>query len=305
MTSMLTNRRITAFLVILAAMGTGLAPIASAEAQTATVQTKSGRGYAFLLDDDFGHPARWNPCKPLTYTLYGKAAKQHRQEFNYGIAKASAASGVRFTRVASNPMIRIHVFHRSGNYSNGWVDVEGANSAAGQRQSLRAGRMTLVFGGRTSRLIKRQIVMHEFGHVLGLAHVRSKRELMYPTAGHRKSATYAAGDLAGLRRVGRSAGCLNPPPAPTNVQVTADRIEFGSRFVAITWNAAASGEWPTIGYTIKIANARHVEQDSKTIEGDVTGAEGIWIPPCTGTTMITVQRNSLANSSSSTVPLPC
>jgi len=45
------------------------------------------------------------------------------------------------------------------------------------------------------------ILLHEFGHVLGLAHVSSSAELMYDGPGDRFD--YGRGDLEGLRRLGR------------------------------------------------------------------------------------------------------
>lgn len=44
------------------------------------------------------------------------------------------------------------------------------------------------------------VVLHEFGHVLGLGHVDSRRELMYSSVTDRS--TFGPGDLEGLRIVG-------------------------------------------------------------------------------------------------------
>lgn len=45
------------------------------------------------------------------------------------------------------------------------------------------------------------VLLHEFGHVLGLDHVESRRELMYPSATGRGS--FGPGDLQGLRLLGQ------------------------------------------------------------------------------------------------------
>jgi hypothetical protein len=47
---------------------------------------------------------------------------------------------------------------------------------------------------------------------MGLDHVRANGELMHPAGGG--VAGFGPGDLEGLRRVGRSQGCLTTPPAP-------------------------------------------------------------------------------------------
>jgi hypothetical protein len=52
-----------------------------------------------------------------------------------------------------------------------------------------------------------EVVIHELGHVLGLAHAPSDKQIMYPSITDRV-ARFGAGDLAGLRRVGDVRGCL-------------------------------------------------------------------------------------------------
>ncbi|GAB1693634.1 matrixin family metalloprotease [Krasilnikovia sp. M28-CT-15] len=54
-----------------------------------------------------------------------------------------------------------------------------------------------------------QLLMHEIGHAVGLDHptVADKQEIMSPTMS-RKKAVWGAGDVNGLRGVGRSGGCL-------------------------------------------------------------------------------------------------
>ncbi len=48
------------------------------------------------------------------------------------------------------------------------------------------------------------VVLHELGHLVGLAHVDDPQQLMFPRA-QTKVATYGAGDLAGLAALGRGA----------------------------------------------------------------------------------------------------
>ncbi len=66
--------------------------------------------------------------------------------------------------------------------------------------STRAG-----FGSGTTR---GALLLHEIGHVMGLGHVGTTRELMYPTMLERGSSNYKRGDRTGLAKVGRSLGCI-------------------------------------------------------------------------------------------------
>jgi hypothetical protein len=48
-------------------------------------------------------------------------------------------------------------------------------------------------------------MVHEIAHVIGLAHVPDRNEVMFPVAGMWR---LGDGDLEGLRRLGAASGCL-------------------------------------------------------------------------------------------------
>ena len=66
--------------------------------------------------------------------------------------------------------------------------------------------------GNTTGLIGTwgQVLMHELGHVVGLDHpkISDPAQIMYP-ATTRKPAVWGAGDLVGLRTVGKRSGCFS------------------------------------------------------------------------------------------------
>jgi hypothetical protein len=57
-----------------------------------------------------------------------------------------------------------------------------------------------------------EALLHELGHAVGLQHVSDPKQLMYPTILPRAKAAYGKGDLAGLKKVGRPAGCIKAQP---------------------------------------------------------------------------------------------
>ncbi|HET7487253.1 MAG TPA: matrixin family metalloprotease [Acidimicrobiales bacterium] len=61
-----------------------------------------------------------------------------------------------------------------------------------------------------------RVILHELGHITGLGHVSDPAELMYPeTAQQTGTTAFHDGDLAGLRFLGKDAGCTQTPaPAP-------------------------------------------------------------------------------------------
>lgn len=53
---------------------------------------------------------------------------------------------------------------------------------------------------RNGSVIAREVMLHELGHLVGLAHVKDATQVMYPNT--RPLAHYSAGDKAGLAILG-------------------------------------------------------------------------------------------------------
>lgn len=67
------------------------------------------------------------------------------------------------------------------------------------------------------------MLLHELGHAVGLEHVTNPVQLMNPYLTNRSPAGYGAGDLAGLQKVGRVAGCITlPDTTPVPVDAPTD-----------------------------------------------------------------------------------
>ena len=61
-----------------------------------------------------------------------------------------------------------------------------------------------------------RVILHELAHVVGLGHTKDKGAIMYPETADQtaRPAEFKQPDLAGLRFLGREAGCLTTPPVP-------------------------------------------------------------------------------------------
>ena len=78
-------------------------------------------------------------------------------------------------------------------------------------------------------------MLHEIGHALGLQHVTERQQTMYPVVLADRLAEYHRGDLAGLRTVGRAAGCMptSPPTAAPGALSVAAVLGAGSHTVPV------------------------------------------------------------------------
>jgi hypothetical protein len=68
--------------------------------------------------------------------------------------------------------------------------------------------LTSAFG---AGLTQGNVILHELGHATGLEHVKDTHEQMTPVLTSSAPDGYSTGDLAGLKRIGSSAGCISIP----------------------------------------------------------------------------------------------
>ena len=87
-----------------------------------------------------------------------------------------------------------------------WTGVSGRGFVvlnAAQNSKFRPG-----FGAGSTR---GELLMHEIGHAMGLNHVSSTSQVMYPTILSRTTAAYSTGDRTGLQRLGTANACVATP----------------------------------------------------------------------------------------------
>lgn len=201
-------------------------------------------GFALWGTDRHGRPLRWDACAAIPFLLNPSGAPQHAErDLRTALDLLARASGLDLVLLGSTderPSLERPLVERAG---DGWRwrpvlvawDHPGSTDLplgphdrgvalpvavrAGDREALVTGQVVLNaartdllpgFGDRRDAL--GATLVHEIGHILGLAHVADPDQLMAADPGE-GPIVLGAGDLAGLAAVGAGAGCL-PTPDP-------------------------------------------------------------------------------------------
>ncbi len=202
-----------------------------AERLTAAPNVPAGEGaYRFALTQPGNdRPVGYDPCRTIRVEVNpDQAPAGWRDLVDTAIARTSEATGLRFELVGETAdsdyfQRRQRPFADPPPVLVGWSneqqlealggDVAGLGGSTaiekpgGQRYyttgsiALDAEAFSALDGGRDEeRQVAQAIVDHEFGHLVGLAHVDDQRELMY--AQGVSTVRYGPGDLEGLARLG-------------------------------------------------------------------------------------------------------
>ena len=182
---------------------------------------------------DAVNPVTWSPCRPIHYVVRplnqppsGPAAVAQ------AIASLSAATGLTF--IDDGPTDEVPTGSREpylpDRYGDRWAPVliawatpeevpdfgiDVAGEAGATRVTTPSGDTAYVSGivyldpakyleiaSRSGQAIADSVILHELGHLVGLAHVNDPGQLMWPRGNSSGLTTFQLGDLTGLDQVG-------------------------------------------------------------------------------------------------------
>lgn len=207
-------------------------PDGSAQRRRAIVVPQSTGSYEFLFDDAGAAPVRYDPCRPIPWVLSPEGMPTDAEPLLHAaVDRVSEASGLElvYEGTTAEPadfgraLVQPRYGDRFAPVVIGWStaaqnpDLKGAvtgvggssavNGAYGDQRYLHAGviildsqDMSTLMVGAGGQALAQAIVMHEWGHVLGLAHVSDAGELM--NASNTALTSWGPGDLEGLALAG-------------------------------------------------------------------------------------------------------
>lgn len=195
--------------------------------------------YRFMARQTDGRtPVAYDPCRPIHYVIRAQGEPAGgNQIITDAIVRVSLATGLRFVfdGATSETPSRPRPSYQADRYGDRWAPVlfswvtpnenpdfsadvtgEGGSSSVSppNRASayvsggveLDTGKITRLLRGPKGDQVVRAVVLHELGHLVGLGHVTSASQLMYPQI-QPGVTDFGAGDLTGLAALGRGA-CL-------------------------------------------------------------------------------------------------
>jgi hypothetical protein len=200
--------------------------------------------YRFINRSVTGAPVRWDPCGTITYAVNSGSLPPGsvRPDLQEAIRRITAATGIRFESVGTTRetffsaynRMRYHGVIRKAELIVIWLDHEGYLRVLRRLQDPRPslafakpmaglyanrdqyfGGIIVIDADTTSvpgfgfRYARGLVLLHELGHIMGLAHVRDRDQLLYsgPNPNLRLRG-FGVGDREGLRQLGEEAGCF-------------------------------------------------------------------------------------------------
>lgn len=140
---------------------------------------------------------RWNPCRTITWTIDPSGNTKNWPTDNHprAVARMGQATGLTFAEVPFGQPADITFKWRPINYQNS-IGYGSSQNVGGWKGN----GVVIIDPDRTHAYYG--LLLHELGHVIGIDHVASRREIM----GNTRLPDFGPGDLRGLAIVGKQEG---------------------------------------------------------------------------------------------------
>jgi hypothetical protein len=205
------------------------------------------RDFAFLDPPAVdGEVDRWDPCRPIHYVVDVQAGPTGSlQDIEKAVAEVAGITHMTFvydgttTEVPSDKRKDVRKVHGKWRFSPVLIAVVPSllyNGDGGDGDTTAFTQPSIYTSDTdgSSEIVSAQIVidngalsdggfddpdalgptlLHELGHLVGLDHVDAHGEVMQPDGGG--VVDYGSGDVAGLRYLGRTHGCIVDPMRPS------------------------------------------------------------------------------------------
>lgn len=224
-----------------------VARIGTARSVAARASTSAGYKLTYANVSGRRTLIRWNPCRTITFRINPAGAPRGAvADVRTAFTVAGRATGNTFAYRGGTSWVptRANTLGRSVRQPADIVVAWAAPGRAPGRSDLLPGGKVLGMGGvryswgTTSKGARRPaqvdagfvvldatktrwyrpgfgkglhaggLYLHELGHALALNHVSARGQAMYPSLSASQPAYYGSGDAAGLRSIGRQAGCV-------------------------------------------------------------------------------------------------
>ena len=282
-------------------------------------------GFRYLDRNEAGVPGRWNPCVTHTWSAK-KLMPRDKRLFTWVFRQVKKYTGVRFVYSRGRGDVVVDPDYRPG-AGQSWSGYAGPewswsgyqpNDADHPNHVYSRGHVSVSFYPRgTAREAVRYLFLHEVGHLVGLAHVNSRGEVMFHGPIYRDRgifSRYQPGDIRGLRAVGARYGCLNLPPAATDIQASWQEVDDSYRdengnvelrlTLAVSWRQTVDATAPVWGAQVDYGDPNDPFAGSgASVDG--AGTEGSFgFFGCVEGALITVAATNANGTTTTTVPAP-
>jgi hypothetical protein len=289
------RRRAVLLIAAAAVVVAGLVVPSTTPASGAT----NASSYRFSMVWSKGKPVRWDPCTVITWRINYAAGRPYKKELprvKKAFAELGRATGITFrylgtsnyapfTAGAQKEKAKILVgFAKPGRSGLPRRSSVAGLGGAGTGMPADAGgfdafyyRLPYVAGQavwdatvvkRLGKGQKNSLYLHELGHVMGLDHASRRSQIMYPSLNSSTPAHYGAGDRAGLKKLGRSQGCVRIPSRPAAPTVTVSGDNLVISVPAVTSSTPVTYRLETLfGYKSSTGTARSWTVPIATVTG--------------------------------------